>query len=89
MRIKRRTYLFSVSTDASRQDIKRGEKADDNLIFARMENPMKSYLEINRIENKETPSKEMQVPIQKEVLGDIKEVAGSVRKREIPKLVKI
>jgi len=43
---KKRTYLFSVSTSAFREDIKRWEKAADNLMFARMEEPMKLYLKI-------------------------------------------
>ncbi len=41
---KKRTYLFSVSTDAFREDIKRWEKTADNLMIARMEKPMKRYL---------------------------------------------
>jgi len=43
---KKRTYLFSVSISAFREDIKRWEKAADNLMFARMEEPMKLYLKI-------------------------------------------
>jgi hypothetical protein len=86
---KRRTYLFSVSTGAFREDIERWEKATDNLVFARMEKPMRLYCKIAKIENREVSSKEIQVPIEKEILEEIKEVAESVRKREIPKLMKI
>jgi len=86
---KRRTYLFSVSTGAFREDIERWGKAADNLMFARMEKPMKLYLRIAKIENKEASSKEMQVPIEKEILQEIKEIAESVRRKEIPKLMKI
>lgn len=86
---KKRTYLFSVSTDAFREDIKRWEKAADNLMFARMEKLMRLYCKIAKIENKEVSSEEIQVPIDKEILEEIKEVAESVRKREIPKLMKI
>jgi len=88
-RDKRRTYLFSVSTNAFREDIKRWEKAADNLMFARMGKPMKLYLKVARIENKEVSSKEIQVPIEKEILEEIKEIAESTREREIPKLAKI
>lgn len=59
---KKRTYLFSVSTGAFREDIKKWEKVADNLMFARMEKPMKLYLRIAKIENKEVPSEEIQVP---------------------------
>lgn len=86
---KKRTYLFSVSTDAFREDIKRWEKAADNLMFTRMEKPMKLYLKIDKIENKQVSSEEIPVPIEKEILEELKEVAESVRKREIPKLMKI
>jgi len=86
---KKRTYLFTVSTEAFREDIKRWERAPDNLMFARMEKPMKLYLKVAKIENKQVSSKEIQVPIEKEILEEIKEIAESVRKREIPKLMKI
>jgi len=86
---KKRTYLFSTSTDAFREDIERWEKAAASLMFARMEKPMKLYLKIARIENKEVSFKEAQVPIEKEILEEIKEIAESARKREIPKLAKI
>ncbi len=86
---KLRTYIFNVSTSAFREDIKRWEKAADNLMFARMEEPMKLYLRISKMENREVPLKEVSVPIGKELLEEIKEVAESVRKREIPKLKRI
>lgn len=86
---RKRTYLFSVSTGAFREDITRWERVVDNLMFARMEKPMKLYLEIAKIENKEVSSEEIQVPIDREILEEIKEIAESTRKREIPKLMKI
>jgi len=86
---KKRTYLFSASTEAFREDIKRWEKAADNLMFARMEKPMKLYLKVAKIENKEVSAEEIQVPMEREILEEIKEIAESVRKREIPKLMKI
>lgn len=86
---KRRTYLFSVSTDVFREDIEKWERVADNLMFARMEKPMKLYLKVSRIGSKDVSSKEAQVPIEKEILEEIKEIAESARKREIPKLAKI
>ena len=86
---KSRTYILSVSTSAFKKDIEKWEKAADNLMFARMEKPMKLYLRITKIENREISSKEIQVPMNKGMLENIKEVAESTRKREIPKLRKI
>jgi len=58
-------------------------------MFARMEKPMRLYCKIVKIENKEVSSEEIQVPMEREILEEIKEIAESVRKREIPKLMKI
>jgi len=82
-----RTYIVSVSAFA--EDIKRWEQAADNLMFARMEKPMKLYLRVSRIENRESPPNEIQVPVSKEMLEDIKKVAEHTRKRQIPKLSRI
>jgi len=86
---KRRTYIFSVSTSAFGGDIKRWEKATDNLMFARMEEPMQLYLRIEKRENREVSLKEVTVPIDKEILKEIKQIAESARKRDIPELQKI
>ncbi len=86
---KNRTYMLSVSTSAFQEDIKRWEEAADNLLFARMEKPMKLYLRIDKIERESVPFKEVSVLIPKGILEEIKEVAESVRKRDIPKLIKI
>lgn len=50
---------------------------------------MKLYLRIDKRENREVSLKEVPVPIEKEILEEIKEIADSVRKREIPELMKI
>lgn len=50
---------------------------------------MRLYCKIVKIENKEVSSEEIQVPMEREILEEIKEIAESVRKREIPKLMKI
>jgi len=86
---KRRTYLFSVSTSAFGKDIKRWEAAADNLLFARLDENMKLYLNIDTINNVKVKPKEIQVPVRKEILGEIKEVAEGTRKREIPEIRKI
>jgi archaellum biogenesis ATPase FlaH len=86
---KTKTYLFSVSTSAFREEIRRWEQAADNLMFARMQGPMKLYLKTTKIENRKSLSEEIQVPISKKMLENIKEVAESTRQRQIPKLRKI
>ncbi len=86
---KKKTYIFSVSTSAFREDIRKWEKAADNLMFARMQEPMKLYLRIDKMGNRRVSLKEVQVPMKKEVLEEIKKVAESTRKREIPKLRRI
>jgi stress response protein YsnF len=58
-------------------------------MFVRMEKPMKLYLRIERIINNITSSKEVSVPINKEILEEIKDVAEEVRKKDIPNLQKI
>jgi KaiC/GvpD/RAD55 family RecA-like ATPase len=86
---KSRTYLFSVSTSAFGDDIKKWEKAADNLMFASMKEKMELYLSIDKINNVNVTPKEIQVPVKREILEEIKEVAESTRKREIPKISKI
>jgi archaellum biogenesis ATPase FlaH len=86
---KERSYIISVSTSAFVEDIRRWEEASDNLMFTRMEKAMKLHLSIDKIENRKVPFKEVIVPVEKEILEEIKNVAESVRKREIPKLRKI
>lgn len=84
-----RTYILSASTSAFAEDIKRWEQAADNLMFVRMEEPMKIYLKVSKIGNEQSFSKEVQVPISKKTLEGIKEVAEYTRQRQIPKLKRI
>lgn len=86
---KKKSYIFTVSTSAFREEIKRWENAADNLMFVRMEKPMKLYLRIERIINNIASSKEVPVPINRKILEEIKDVAEEVRKKDIPNLQKI
>ncbi|MEA1926729.1 MAG: ATPase domain-containing protein [Candidatus Auribacterota bacterium] len=81
---KTRTYILSVSTSAFKEEIERWEEAADNLMFARMGESMKLYLKTAKIENKDSLSREIQVPVSREILEDIKEVAEHTRQRQIP-----
>lgn len=86
---KSRTYLFAVSTTAYREDVRIWEQAADNLLFTRMEEGMKIYLRVEKVENREVSPKETRVPIQRAMLEDIKQVADEVKRRKIPKLKQI
>ncbi|MFP4001564.1 MAG: ATPase domain-containing protein [Thermoplasmata archaeon] len=88
-RSKKRSYLFNVSTSAFGDEIKGLEDSADNLMFTRMGDDMDLYLKIERMENEEASSDEVRVPIKKEMLEEIKEVAKGVKKRHIPELKKI
>jgi len=86
---KTRTYIISVSTSAFKEEIRKWENAADNLMFARMGKSMELYLRITKVNNKQALSEEIRVPVKKEILEEIKEVAESVRNKQIPKLMKI
>ena len=86
---KERTYIFSVSTSAFANDIKAWEDSADNLMFTRMEPPMTLFFRVEKMKEGNFSKDEIKVPIDKDVLLKIKEVAESTRKRIIPELMKI
>lgn len=86
---KTKTYLFSVSTTVFREKIRILENAADNLMFTRMEKPMKLYLRITKMKEVRFLEEEVRVPISKQVLYDIKEVAETTRRRMIPMIRRI
>lgn len=86
---KSKTYLFSVSTSAFADEIKLWEEAADNLMYTRMEKPMKLFFKVTKMKGVKFSREEIQVPISKEMLGDIRETAEATRKRIIPDLMNI
>ena len=86
---KNKTYLFSVSTSAFREKIRILENAADNLMFTRMEKPMRLYLRITKMKEVKFLKEEVRVPLSKQVLQDIKEIAEATRKRMIPTIRRI
>ena len=86
---KTRSYLFTVSTSAFKEKIKVLEEISDNLIFSRMEKPMKLFLKIIRLKSLEFSSEEVLVPFSEDFLEEIKDIAESQRKRIIPVVSKI
>ncbi len=84
-----RSFLFNVSTSAFREAVRDWEEAADNLMFSRMGDDMKLYLTVDRLANEEVALDEVYVPIEREMLQEIKDVAETVRKRRIPQLKEI
>ncbi|ASJ17015.1 hypothetical protein A3L04_07995 [Thermococcus chitonophagus] len=72
---KSKTYLFTVNTDIFPEWVSELEEASDNLMFSRMERPMRLFLRIERM--KEVPFKrgEFEVSLPEEVLRMIKKEA--------------
>jgi hypothetical protein len=58
-------------------------------MFTRMEKPMKLFFKISKIKEVEFSKEEVNVPISKEALTEIKELAEETRKRIIPEIMKI
>jgi hypothetical protein len=86
---KSRTYAFAVSTTALADKIKILEDVADNLMFTRMEKPMKLFLKIERMKNVEFIKEEKEVPISEALLKEINEIAEATRKTRIPEIMKI
>ncbi|MBN1926336.1 MAG: hypothetical protein JW798_10925 [Prolixibacteraceae bacterium] len=86
---KSRTYAFAVSTSALANEIKILEDVADNLMFTRMEKPMKLFLKIERMKNVKFLKKEKEVPISEVMLKEINEIAEETRKTRIPEIKKI
>lgn len=86
---KQRTYLFSVSTSAFPERIRKWEEAADNLLSARLTRSMPLYVSIHKIRNRRVPLREAQVPLQTEVLEELRDAAEMLRTREIQQLRRI
>jgi len=86
---KSRTYTFAVSTSAFAHEIEDLEKVADNLMFTRMEKPMKLLLKIDRMKDVKFSKEEKEVPISGEMLQEINEIAEATRKMRIPEIRKI
>jgi len=83
---KSKTYAFAVSTSALADEIKVLEDVADNLMFTRMEKPMRLFLKITRMKDVEFSGKETEVPIPEEMLIEINEIAEATRKARITEI---
>lgn len=86
---KSKTYIFSVSTSAFKKEIEIWEKVADNLMFTRVEKPMRLFFKISRMKGVEFSKEEIEIPISREILDGIKVIAETTRKRVIPLIKKI
>ncbi len=86
---KSKTYAFAVSTSAFADKIRLMEEAADNLMFTRIESPMRLFFRISKMKEVKFSDKETEVPISKEMLEEISEIAEASRKRRIPEIKQI
>ena len=86
---KERSYFFAVSTTVYEDKIRLLEEAADNLMFTRMEKPMRLFLQINRMKGVRFLPEEREVPISEKMLREIKQIAESTRTTRIPEIRKI
>jgi len=86
---KTKTYLFTVSTSAYKEEISTLESVADNLMFTRVEQPMKLFLKITKMKDVNFSKKEIEVPLEKEDLLTIKNLSEDSRKDLIPTIVRI
>jgi len=86
---KSRTYFFAVSTSALADKIKILEDMADNLMFTRMEKPMRLFFKISRMKGVEFLKKEKEVPIPKKMLLEINKIAKFTRKTRIAEIKNI
>lgn len=86
---KTKSYLFTVSTSAFKKRIKALEDSADNLLFTRMEKPMKLFLKITRAKNVNFSKEEIEVPLETKDLQTIKMLSEQSRTDLIPTISKI
>jgi len=84
------TLLFSTSTSANKEEIKKLENLADNLIITRIDpTTHKLYLQIERMKNVPFINDEIEVPFSPKIILDMKEIADRSRKRIIPLISKL
>jgi KaiC/GvpD/RAD55 family RecA-like ATPase len=86
---KSKTYFFTVNSDAFKNLVEELESEADNLMFSRMEKPMKLYLKIARMKGVPFIKEEVRVPLSKEILEEIKREAERGKKDLIPAIKRI
>ena len=86
---KKTTYFFTINSDAFKEKAIGLESVADNLMFSRMEKPMKLFLRIERMKDVKFIKDEVEVPLSHEMLESIREEAEKGKKNLIPAISKI
>ncbi|NJF24626.1 ATPase domain-containing protein [Thermococcus sp. Bubb.Bath] len=86
---KKKTYFFAVNTDVFKDMVEELEKAADNLMFSRSEKPMRLFLRIERIKGAPFSKEEVEVPLSREILEEIRREAERGKKNLIPAIKRL
>ncbi len=86
---KTKTYFLTVNTDVFRDMVEELERSADNLMFSRMEKPMKLFLRVERVKGAPFERKEIEVPLSREILEEIRKEAERGKKNLIPAIKRL
>jgi hypothetical protein len=86
---KTKTYFFAVNTDVFKDMVEELEKAADNLMFSRSEKPMRLFLRIERVKGVPFSREEVEVPLSREILEEIRREAERGKKNLIPAIKRL
>ncbi len=86
---KTKTYFLTVNTDVFRDMVEELERSTDNLMFSRMEKPMRLFLRVERIKGAPFERKEIEVPLSREILEEIRKEAERGKKNLIPAIKRL
>ena len=86
---KTKTYFLTVNTDVFGDMVRELEGVADNLMFSRMEKPMRLFLRIERIKGAPFKRKEIEVPLSREILEEIRKEAERGKKNLIPAIKRL
>ncbi|WP_297073642.1 ATPase domain-containing protein [Thermococcus sp.] len=86
---KTKTYFLTVNTDVFRDMVEELERSADNLMFSRMEKPMRLFLKVERVKGAPFERKEIEVPLSREILEEIRKEAERGKKNLIPAIKRL
>ncbi len=86
---KTKTYFLTVNTDVFRGMVEELERSVDSLMFSRMEKPMRLFLRVERVKGAPFEKKEVEVPLSREILEEIRREAERGKKNLIPAIKRL
>ena len=86
---KTKTYFLTVNTDVFRDMVEDLERVADNLMFSRMEKPMKLFLRIERIKGAPFERKGVEVPLSRDILEEIRRETERGKRNLIPAIKRL